>query len=164
MENKLYMLVIGICVLIIFIILSIVIQLRRERKIKRRMQYYYGKWRETEYSDEVLSFIAEYTNANKKMIDDITWNDLNMDNVFQKMNHTWSFAGEDYLYYLLHIPEHSLDQEAMILYFQEHERQRVNLQMIFAGIGKYHGASVYFLQKENGKCRRQRKETSLRCI
>lgn len=81
------------------------------------------------------------------MIDDITWNDLNLDGVFQKLNHTWSFAGEDYLYYLLRVPtseQRDWDkQERLIAWYQEHEKERSEMQMIFAGIGKYHGASIY---------------------
>lgn len=81
------------------------------------------------------------------MIDDITWNDLNLDGVFQKLNHTWSFAGEDYLYYLLRVPtSEQMDwdkQERLIAWYQEHEKERSEMQMIFAGIGKYHGASIY---------------------
>lgn len=156
MDEKLVMIMTAICALTICLVLSVIVQWRRSEKVRRRMRYYYGKWREAEYSDAVLSVIKEYTNHKEKMIDDITWNDLNMDKVFQKMNHTWSFAGEDYLYYLLHIPTnadgneimpHWGKQENMISYFQEHEKERTDLQMIFAKIGKYHGASVYqFIQ------------------
>lgn len=103
--------------------------------------------RETSYSDEVLSVIKAYSSKKETMIDDITWNDLNLDGVFQKLNHTWSFAGEDYLYYLLRVPtSEQMDwdkQERLIAWYQEHEKERSEMQMIFAGIGKYHGASIY---------------------
>ncbi|MBP0962515.1 MAG: hypothetical protein J5864_10290, partial [Oscillospiraceae bacterium] len=39
----------------------------------------------------------------EKQVDEITWNDLNMDDVFAMVNHTESFAGEQSLYSRLHI-------------------------------------------------------------
>ena len=81
------------------------------------------------------------------MIDDITWNDLGLDSVFMKINHTWSFAGEDYLYYLMHIPAEGPvsceEQEEMIRYYQTHEKERLEMQMEFARIGKNHNYSAY---------------------
>lgn len=140
-----------VTVLLIFILFSVgilaIISSYRKEKIRKRMKFFYGKRRDIECSNEVLSIIGEYTRMHKKMIDDITWNDLDMDDVFKQMNHTWSFAGEDYLYYLLHVPPTSEEdwkiRENLITYYQEHEEERLELQMIFAEIGKYHGSSVY---------------------
>lgn len=147
MRENLFLAAVILGILLIFLLLSWSVKQHRLKKIRRRMQYYYGKWRETSYSDEVLSVIKAYSSKKETMIDDITWNDLNLDGVFQKLNHTWSFAGEDYLYYLLRVPtSEQMDwdkQERLIAWYQEHEKERSEMQMIFAGIGKYHGASIY---------------------
>ena len=146
-ENVIVIVSIAAIILIVFVVLSWGIQWRRREKNRSRMKFYYGRWRDVYYSDEVLSIIKEYTQSKECLIDEITWNDLNMDDVFQKINHTWSFAGEDYLYYLMHVPVNSKkdwkDQEELIRYYQEHERKRIELQMLFAKSGKYHGASIY---------------------
>lgn len=146
-ENVIVIVSIAAIILIVFVVLSWGIQWRRREKNRSRMKFYYGRWRDVYYSDEVLSIIKEYTQSKECLIDEITWNDLNMDDVFQKINHTWSFAGEDYLYYLMHVPVNSKkdwkDQEELIRYYQEHERERIELQILFAKIGKYHGASIY---------------------
>ena len=146
-ENVIVIVSIAAIILIVFVALSWGIQWRRREKDRSRMKFYYGRWRDVYYSDEVLSIIKEYTQSKECLIDEITWNDLNMDDVFQKINHTWSFAGEDYLYYLMHVPVNSKkdwkDQEELIRYYQEHERERIELQMLFGKIGKYHGASIY---------------------
>ena len=146
-ENVIVFVSIAAIMLIVFVVLSWGIQWRRREKNRSRMKFYYGRWRDVYYSDEVLSIIKEYTQSKECLIDEITWNDLNMDDVFQKINHTWSFAGEDYLYYLMHVPVNSKkdwkDQEELIRYYQEHERERIELQMLFAKIGKYHSASIY---------------------
>ena len=104
MNENIFVALLIVGILVIFFLISFFDQKRRLRKMKRRMLYYYGRDREIEYSDEILSVIGAYTEAKDTMVDDITWNDLDLDSVFMKMNHTWSFAGEDYLYYLMHIP------------------------------------------------------------
>lgn len=146
-ENVIVFVSIVAIMLIVFVVLSWGMQWRRREKNRSRMKFYYGRWRDVYYSDEVLSIIKEYTQSKECLIDEITWNDLNMDDVFQRINHTWSFAGEDYLYYLMHVPVNSKkdwkDQEELVRYYQEHERERIELQMLFAKIGKYHSASIY---------------------
>lgn len=145
-------------VLLTVAVVSWIMQLRRMRKIRGRMAFYYGRWRDVYYTGDVLSVIGEYTRMQEVGVDEITWNDLDLDEVFQRINHTWSFAGEDYLYYLMHVPEVSKadwkEQEDLIRYYQEHEKERIELQMIFAGVGrKYLEGSMqalqYFLRLQN---------------
>ncbi len=80
-------------------------------------------------------------------IDDITWNDLNMDEVFQRMNYTFSAAGEEYLYYLLRTPMQDAGRavrlEQQIEYFMENKEERIDYQTFFAGIGKTGKYSIY---------------------
>lgn len=147
MKENLFVAAIIIGILLLLIILSFLSQLQNNRKRKRRMVYYYGRDREIEYSDEVLSAISVYTDSKDVMLDEITWNDLGLDSVFMSTDHTWSFAGEDYLYYLLHIPvdsaERREEQDDLINYYQTHEDERIRMQMEFAKIGKNHSSSVY---------------------
>ena len=35
-------------------------------------------------------------------VDTVTWNDLEMDRVFARINHTWTYMGEQILYHRLH--------------------------------------------------------------
>lgn len=103
-----------------------------------------------EYKDEELKKIARYYEAHAHAgfhIDDITWNDLNMDEVFKRMNYTYSAAGEEYLYYLLRTPmQEDTGTETMekhIYYFMQNEEDRVAYQTFFAGIGKTGKYSIY---------------------
>lgn len=61
------------------------------------------------------------------MIDEITWNDLDMDRIFMLMNQTVSSAGEDYLYAMLHRPEFSeerlKERERLFCFFEKKKRQ-----------------------------------------
>lgn len=147
MTESIFIALVVVGVLAACMVISYIDNLRRMYKIRKRLAYNYGRWREVDYSDAVLSVIGEYTESNESMIDDITWNDLDMDALFMSINHTWSFAGEDYLYYLLHVPkvtpEEWEEQEELIEFYQTHEKERIEMQMEFARIGKNHATSVY---------------------
>lgn len=103
-----------------------------------------------EYTAEELEKISKYYKAHisqESHIDDITWNDLNMDSVFKQLNYTYSAAGEEYLYYLLRSPMQSTDKaerlEKHVDYFMENKEQRVAYQTLFAEIGKTGKYSIY---------------------
>ena len=74
-----------------------------EKSKKKRLKWLihdrYGKTPDRDYGDEELSSIPGYFSAHQKkgQIDDITWNDLGMDQLYFRMNHTYSSAGQEYL-------------------------------------------------------------------
>ena len=65
-------------------------------------------------------------------IDDITWNDLDMDTIFMLLNHTWSCIGESYLYFLLRRLSFSTEEleerERIVRYFAEHGSEREQME------------------------------------
>ncbi|OLA94237.1 MAG: hypothetical protein BHW64_04705 [Candidatus Melainabacteria bacterium LEY3_CP_29_8] len=72
-------------------------------------------------------------------VDDITWNDLDMDNVFFRINHTQSFLGEQILYHRLHNTNSKRDWdlfEKKVKFFDENEDLRIRLEKRLHGIGK----------------------------
>ena len=84
--------------------------LNRRRKIERE----WGNVPDREYISGELENIARYYQNKLKrqeekshVIDDITWNDLDMDRVFCMLNRTYSSVGQEYLYYMLRTPEMS---------------------------------------------------------
>lgn len=80
-------------------------------------------------------------------VDDITWNDLDMDRVFMAVNQTWSSSGEEYLYGMLRTPcteEATLqERERLISYFASHEEERNRISLAFRKIGKMKGLSTW---------------------
>lgn len=111
-----------------------------------------------EYTPEELVKISRYYKAHENTgfhIDDITWNDLNMDNVFKQLNYTYSAAGEEYLYYLLRTPMQNTDDktngnfitmeklEKHVTYFARNPEIRIKYQTLFAEIGKTGKYSIY---------------------
>ncbi len=84
----------------------------------------------------------------KASVDDVTWNDLNMDDVFHRINHTRSFIGEQVLYHRLHekrTPEELETLEKSVRYYDENEEARLNTEERLARIGKTN--TSYYLPK-----------------
>ena len=72
-------------------------------------------------------------------IDDITWNDLNMDAIYHKIDCTQSAAGEEYLYTLLRQPKrlkkHWSRFENTVSHFQDKEEERIKFQVLLRKLG-----------------------------
>lgn len=123
---------------------------------KRELKYFilrlrqnYGEIPQKEYKLERFLRIGSYYLKHPKegQVDDITWNDLNMDEIFKRMNHTNSSTGEEYLYYLLRSPSQSREElehlEALISYFEEHEEERIKIQVLMHKLGGTGNYSLY---------------------
>ena len=79
-------------------------------------------------------------------IDAITWSDLEMDEVFYRINNTRSFVGEQVLYRQLHEPGTGERQQLfskLVFAFAKDEKRRLVFERKFCGIGKRQ--SSYFL-------------------
>ena len=67
----------------------------------------WGQIPNREYEYDEFQSIANYfkkTKGKEFTIDDITWNDLDMDSIFMSINNTQSSIGEEYLYKMLRTP------------------------------------------------------------
>lgn len=74
-------------------------------------------------------------------IDGITWDDLDMNLIFKRINSCLTSVGEEYLYDALHNVQHEesilLKREKLITYLEDNPEERVKLQMNLAKAGKY---------------------------
>lgn len=150
MEPQLFVLLIAIVFFIAcFFIKGVYDEKRKKYNFRRTLKTGYGDFPDKEYKAEQYANICKYYLKHQKdySVDDITWNDLDLDSVFIQMNHTYSSAGEEYLYYRLRTPEMSGGQleheEEIIRYFMEHEEERINMQIAFAQMGKTGKYSLY---------------------
>lgn len=80
-------------------------------------------------------------------VDDITWNDLDMDKVLDKLNACQTSVGEEYLYALLHEPSFDMEalhmREALLDWLAAHPEQRLDLQVLLSKMGKMPGNALY---------------------
>ncbi len=82
---------------------GIILERNRRRMIYDSFIKDYGTKRKKEYTHGKahLDGILRRSKV-RNSVDEITWSDLDMDAVFECIDHTRSAAGEEYLYYLLH--------------------------------------------------------------
>ena len=92
--------VIGLVVILLFLagagVLNYYEKGKRRKLFLERMMASWGKIPQREYSYDELEHIAQFFRKREKegfYVDDITWNDLEMDQIFQLLNHTNSFFG-----------------------------------------------------------------------
>lgn len=145
---------IGIIIIILAILFIIKSNFDKVIFRERRKEYLNSEWGvstkdEEAYSDKLMRNIMYYHEQKKTdvSIDDITWNDLNMDAVFFQMNHTRTSAGEERLYHILRSPVYEenelLKREAVIQSIQENEEVRNDFELALYDIGKTDTISVY---------------------
>lgn len=122
---------------------------KSEKQFVQRLYGEYGVLPQREYKPGWSDVISRYFVKHKEgfYIDDITWNDLNMDEVFKKINYTYSAAGEEYLYYTLRKPcmeeKELLRREEIIDFFRKHPDERTAYQFIYSKLGRTGKFSIY---------------------
>ncbi len=120
-----------------------------QKRILEKLYRGYGKGSERKYRPEELLHICMYYRKHQTdgQIDDITWNDLHMDELYQQINTSLSAAGDEYLYYRLRTPvcnEVQMEkEEALIRFFMEHEEERHRAQRVFYRLGRMRKFSIY---------------------
>ena len=110
----------------VFLVISAVIGLRDSKRLdareRKRLAESFGKPGAKEYQDGRYEQIPGYWKRHRQSfeVDDITWNDLDMDLLYHGIDTTCSAAGEEYLYWLLRSPRTDggtfLSEEGMKLY------------------------------------------------
>ena len=140
-------------VLVLFIVLFMGSEYISSRKFQKRYLENifgsYGTAPERDYKTGEMDHIAMYYHKHPTahQIDEITWNDLDMDSIYQKMNVSCSAAGDEYLYYRLRTPIYEQDEmqhmEFRIRYFMEHEKERHDIQRALTSLGRTGKYSIY---------------------
>lgn len=138
------LLYIGLAVIVVGVLVYQVVtsNSRRNKRFLSSIINSWGNLPKREYDYGELEHIAKYFQATKKeefTIDDITWNDLDMDSVFCMMNQCRSSSGDDYLYKLLRTPLTSKkeleERNRIISFFQRNEKTRIAYQMELSKVG-----------------------------
>ena len=141
----------------VFIVISVFTGIRDKRALKRRIQKAigegYGKKPQIKYDAESMQRIPRYfeTHRSDYALDDITWNDLDMDDVFVRVNYCMSAAGEEVLYAMLrNVCDHTKSSadtyekmEAQLQLLAEDGYLRASLQEAYTRIGKTGKYSVH---------------------
>lgn len=127
----------------------------RKRKIREIISRNYGRnpVECSSYYDASnrLEDIRRYHDSIKQsvepdsLLDEITWEDLEMDQVFIRVSHTSSFIGEQMLFHKLHRvrTDEDPDFERRLDFLDRNEKKRIDIEAELFGIGK--DTSAYYL-------------------
>ena len=135
---------------IIYVMVRGSVEEKRNRKqYEAGLREGYGKLPDKEYSEQDFENITRLFAYRHKdyFIDDITWNDLNMNGIFALMDHTQSSSGAEYLYDMLRTPKlqkAKMDElEKHICFLRKDEDKRVTVQMKLHALGTSGKYSVF---------------------
>ena len=151
-------------ILMILICVSIdyLSNIKRLKISKRNIIKNYGKEIDIEDVNCKMESVSSYfrNKNNEDVIDNITWSDLSMDDIFKKINNTQSKVGSEVLYDILRNPlknkEDLIKRDNIIEYFEEYETERIDLQLLFSKLGYNYDLNTslsMFMEDDNSKSR-----------
>lgn len=150
--NQMDYLIFAITMIGIFVFIFVqgkLIEKKEALYYKKKLRETKGKLPQKEYKVERFLSIPGYYEKHKEdfQIDDITWNDLGMDDVFVRMNYNISSTGEEYLYYMLRTPGFQKDNlehfNEVVEYFATYDNDRVQYQWCMHKLGTTGKYSLY---------------------
>lgn len=151
--------VVGVIIVVLLIILAV--EMYGNYKLKKRIQFEWGKrpaWTRLD-KEESLKQAWKYAQTYQKFdseIDDVTWYDLDMMEVFEAVNATYSSVGSEALYQQMrnfNFDKQSADQlEELLGFYQKNPKLREEIQFRFAQLGKKDNNFVkHYLSTTKGK-------------
>jgi len=137
-------LTVSIVIVCVTIILAFIFStLHRAKNLKMLLDEQFGQ---IPPSETVLKNIPDYWEAKlshedwAQYIDSITWDDLEMDKIFFRINSCQTSVGEEYLYAMLHEPQFDpsvlSSRERLITLLDSDPKFRLELQVILFKMGK----------------------------
>ncbi|MCI8401202.1 MAG: hypothetical protein HFI38_03750 [Lachnospiraceae bacterium] len=129
---------------LVFLYIRYRIGVRRSRASwEERLKTQWGQAPDRQYADGDMKRISRYYQMFRdgdSEIDEITWNDLGMDDIFKLVNHTRSSIGEEALYRMLRLPvcrEEVLRERSRLADLFSGDRQlALEMEKQFSLIGK----------------------------
>lgn len=129
---------------------SIYNEKENHRKLLIKLQKAWGEVPDEEYTSEKFNALKKYYTSIKeddKDVDDITFNDLDMKQIYMLINNTGCAIGEEYLYALIRKPLYNekelLERNRLIHYFTKNEEERLKIQTILNTMGKLKNVSIF---------------------
>ena len=132
---------------IILVILSVVYyNMKSKGKFIKSLNESFGHKPKDYLEDFDMTFLKNHYEVRKKnessgeSIDELIWNDLDMDTVFKRINYTKTSLGEAYLYYKLREISYNEDEwtslEKLITLFTTNEELRNKVSLLLLKVGK----------------------------
>ena len=141
-------LVLAITMLIILAVVVLFIQISQQIKVKRiqkmKIQRRFGEIPDMEEVLPIERISVYHKHQGREDVDQVTWSDLSMDQVFQRIDQCDSAAGEAVLYNMLHCTDNGQAQwKDLLKYYEEQAEPRKKAEAILISLGKREG--LYYL-------------------
>lgn len=125
----------------IIIVVTMLSKIQQTKNLKAKILASFGSVPSGEDVDiESVAKYAKNIAHHDLRLDHITWNDLDMDSVYKRINACFSSVGEEYLYNTLHEIKFDkaelLERERLIQFFEENSTARFDAQVALANLGK----------------------------
>lgn len=130
---------------LVIAVILIISHIQSNKKLKSWLINSFGKIPEKKKHEfESIESYHRYRKirlVNVGIVDDITWDDLDMNLLFKRINTCLTSVGEEYLYDALHRVEIGKDillkRERLISYLNDNPSEKLYLQMDLAKLGKF---------------------------
>lgn len=122
-----------------FIYASISNRRTKKRRIKQNIREKYGRVPDEKETLEKAVYNYYETCSKHSDIDEVTWNDLSMDEVYLRINNCDSSVGEELLYAQLHDTQRTMEQDELLerrITFCEQEEERFKVEEKLTSLGK----------------------------
>ena len=110
---------------------------------RRRKNYIHNKFGKVPKAKDWNDTVRNYYDVMEKetgSVDDVTWNDLSLNEVFQRLNHCDTSAGDEILYWRMRRSHMSFEErqifEQRVRVFGDNEKEREAIENLLCGIGK----------------------------
>lgn len=130
-------------VVLLFVLWIFYENYKMKKRFLERIRKSWGEPTERQYETGEIEQISHYFRRRETegfTIDDITWNDLDMDRLYRMVNKTISSPGEDVLYDMMRRPlfsrEELEEREELVEFFSTHQKEREEMQMLLCQVGK----------------------------
>lgn len=135
-----------IVVLIVIILYAVYNNHKRKVEMMAKINREFGEKPKKFHENFDMSFVKAYYKSRKEnekscdSIDELTWNDLDMDSVFKRTNYTSTTLGESYLYYKYREISYDRDYwnttEELIKAFNQNKDLRNSIKFNLMRVGK----------------------------
>jgi hypothetical protein len=140
----------------LLIILYIINKKIKSFQIERYLEENWGTKEKAKHNFEDLEhvfLITKEDNSEDFTLDDQTWNDLNMNKIYEEMDRTYTIPGQHMLYKILRTPileEQKLkDRDKILNYIENNKKLRFNLQKTLFRLGRIGGDGMPFMLWES---------------
>lgn len=146
------LIVLAVIAAVIIAIVAATVYRKKQKAFRMRIENGFGQI--PYISEEAMEYAPNYWKerlshtAIAHFIDDVTWDDLDMDKIFARLDGCQTTIGDEYLYALLREPQFDpaglLKRESLITLMDSDPKLRLDIEVLLARMGKSEGNGLSY--------------------